>query len=657
MSEFIDIAGHPLVLPISLTLLLGAAAYLLSRVAPRACGVVALLAAATVVLCGLYVMQYPMAAQEAQGKEASWVWVQLSKDVQLTVDLAWRPLGMVVLFGSAGFAFLIGVYSLRSMAGEYWEGKYYAYMIWALAGACVVALADNLLVLLVGWELVTLMLFLLVNQGRRDAKTGGAKAYGLLGFSDGCLLLAIVLLIAACGTSAALSLSAGPADVGKIGQANGMQGIGYVIYALILVAALAKAGAIPLHTWIPAISEKAPASVMAYLPASMDKLLGIYLLYMLAFRLFRPDWTMQVILMCIGAVTILAAVLMAMMQHNLKRLLAFHAVSQVGYMVLGLGTGTVVGVVGGLLHMINNAIYKSNLFLMSGAVGRAAGSDEIEDMGGLARALPVTFASGTVAALAISGVPPFNGFVSKWLIYQGTLEVGSRGLASALLVVAVFGSALTLASFIKVLYSAFLSPAPKRATFHPTRIRESFFLAAPMVVLAAACIVLGLWPQLITHRVLIPAIAGAEMSGQSLAAEGMAMDVGTLGLWNPTQATGLVVIGIILGLAFRWVMTRPAKVRVVRPFLAGEVPSASDDRFRLPGTGFYETVAKLPVLGGLLKHGQAGAMDVYYWAGKHGGTLVEVLRGWHTGLINLYVAWVLLGLTVTLVYLLLSLGT
>ena len=139
------------------------------------------------------------------------------------------------------------------------------------------------------------------------------------------------------------------------------------------------------------------------------------------------------------------------------------------------------------------------------------------------------------------------------------------------------------------------------------------------------------------------------------------------GLWNPINATGLIVIGIALGMAFVWVTTRKQKVRVVRPFLCGEVPVAggpvapriidtpgSPDRFRMPGTHFYKTIGKLPIIGGWIANAQLGAMDVYHWSAKHGKTFVELLRAQHTGLLNLYVAWVVIGLVVTLAYLLIS---
>jgi len=635
------VVHHPLMVPILGALALGALAYVFSRWSSWICKLLALAAGALALGGGILILKYP-------DLSFSWRWILLSEGVTLSVELLPTTLGMVVVIGSAAFALLITIYSFRAMKGEYWEGKFYVYLIWALAGACIVGLAGNLLVLLVGWELVTLMLFLMVNQGRGDAKAGGAKAYAMLGFADACLLLAIALLATMEGGSANWSLSRGPISVGAMGTT------GYVVYCLIMVAALAKAGTIPLHTWIPAISEESPTPMMAYLPAAMDKLLGIYLLAVLALRMFRPDPAMQVVMMIIGAVTILAAVLMAMVQHNLKRLLSFHAVSQVGYMVLGIGTGTPVGIIGGLFHMINNAIYKCNLFLMSGTVRRATGSDEIEDMGGLARFLPITFVSGLVAAAAISGVPPFNGFVSKWLVYQGTLQIGNHGLGTALLAVAVFGSALTLASFVKVIYSAFLSPAPKGAVYLTRRPRESFFMAAPMVVLAGACVVLGLLPGLAVGNILTPAVPGAA---EAISSHAGAISVAQVGsLWNPSQATWLIIIGIAIGVGFVWI-SRGSKVRVVRPFLAGEVPAPGDDRFRVPGTHFYRTISKLPIVGPLLKHGEGGAMDLYHWAGKYGNSMVQILRAQHTGLLSLYVAWVALGLVAILVYLLVTTRT
>ena len=638
--------------PIFMALIFGAAAYVFSRVFPLIGKVLALAAGGWVIALGA------RAVSCAPAEFPSLLQFNLGK-VVLNVQFSVTYLGSLVAIGAAVFTILVAVYSFRLMAREYWEGKFYAYLIWAMAGACIVGWAANFFVLLIGWELVTLMLFLMINQGRAGSQNGAAKTYAMLGFADACLLMAIVLMFSLPTVpgkalhNLAIPITHSPVSLSDTGW------LGYTIYGLLLIAAFAKAGAIPLHTWIPAAAADAPVSVMAYLPAAVDKLLGIYLLARVSLDLFRPDATMQVVLMSIGAVTIISAVFMAMIQHNLKRLLAFHSVSQVGYMVLGIGTGTAVGIIGGLFHMVNNAIYKSNLFLMSGVVGKAAGTDEIEDMGGLARRLPITFICGVISAAAISGVPPFNGFVSKWLVYQGALSLHS-GFGTAVLVAAVFGSALTLASFVKVLYSAFLSRPPADARMSEGE-GESFWTALPMIVLAGACIVLGLYPQLITGKVLTPGIVPWKV-GVPGAIEylGGTLMTGGVGVWNPIVALGLILIGIIGGLILLGIGKVGQKVRIVRPFLAGEIgltPSGElDDRFRFPGTGFYETVSRLPVLRTLLSHGQRGAMDPYHWSGRFGSTIVSLLRAQHTGLICLYVAWCIIGFVTVVIYLMIASG-
>jgi len=634
-----QILGNPMSQAIAGVLALGAAAYLLSRVWPLAGRWLALVAGAWVLIAGTGV------AQEAPKAYAPVMSLALGP-VVLNVSFASALLGNLVVLGAAAFTVLIAIYSFRAMAGAYWEGKFYAYLIWAFGGACLVGWAGDFFTLLIGWELVTLMLFLMLNQGRSGSEKGAAKTYAILGFADACLLLAVALMLSpGMGDqlqpgepmhNLALPVDGQAVPVGNFGW------IGYAIYALLLVAALAKAGAIPLHTWIPSAAAKAPTPVFAFLPAAVDKLLGIYLLTRVVLDVFRPDGTFQAILMITGGVTIIAAVFMAMMQHNLKRLLAFHAVSQVGYMVLGIGTGTAIGVIGGLFHMLNNAIYKSNLFLMSGVVGRTAGSDEIEDMGGLARRLPITFVCGVIAAMAISGVPPLNGFASKWMIYQGALELGS-GLGLAMLVVAVFGSALTLASFVKVLYAAFLSRRPAGQQ-EPAGGGETIFSAVPMIVLAGGCVVLGLWPELITGKVLAPAVSGAiPNAAEAIASAGDG--------WTPGVALVLIVIGLAGGLVLLGIFAFK-NIRVVRPFISGEV--ITDDRVRVPGTGFYETIKRSPGLDPLLEHGQRGAMDLYGWFGRYGGNVVQWLRSQHTGLISLYVAWCVIGLVTMLVYLLIA---
>ena len=150
------------------------------------------------------------------------------------------------------------------------------------------------------------------------------------------------------------------------------------------------------------------------------------------------------ILLITGAVTIIYAVMVALVQHDLKRLLGYHAVSQVGYMVLGIGTGNPIGIAGGLFHMVNHAIYKSCLFLSAGAVEKRAHTTDLSKLGGLSKYMPITFVSFLIASLAISGIPPLNGFFSKWMIYQGIIATATNKnpLWIIWLVCAMFGLSL-----------------------------------------------------------------------------------------------------------------------------------------------------------------------------------------------------------------------
>jgi len=578
--------------------------------------------------------------------------------VRLALALRADGLSGLIVMAAAGMALLVTVYSVRAMAEHPRVPVFHAWTLWTVAAVLAAAMANNLVLLVVAWEVATVGLYLLIGLGHPLGRAGAMKTFAILGFADVCLLLGVAMLAQGSGEANPLFLVSG------VGGADTGSPLMAVAYLLMTVAALAKAGAMPLHTWIPAASEHAPTPVFALLPAALDKLLGIYLLARITFGVFAVSSALATVLMVIGAATILLAVMMAMIQHNLKRLLAFHAVSQVGYMVLGMGLAAwvlaegraaggatpaqqavaTVAFCGGLLHMLNNAIYKGCLFLTAGSVERVTGTMELDRLGGLARTLPATFICCVVAALAISGVPPMNGFVSKWLVYHGALGAGS-GLALVCLVVAVFGSALTLASFVKVVHSVFLgtrgSAAPADAA--PS---ESGWMAVATVVLAAACVGLGVWGGSAVRGLILPAAEAVGLSSAGLAASGWGgLEVrGGAGLWEPSTATVLILIGVGLG-ALVYLYSRALRVRVVENFVAGE-DSTSDALWHVSGTQFYETIRRLPGLRVVFGDAQVGAFDVYRLAGQYGRTLVEHLRGWHSGLLAAYASWIILGLAV-----------
>ena len=558
-----------------------------------------------------------------KGMQASCVWLILD-DFPFAAEFRADTLSVFVLFAAAVFALLIVIYSIGFMKDGERLKEYYAYLLLTTGAASAAILADNLLLLLVSWEITTMLLFLMITIGEKTQKDSAGKTFVMIGFSDCSLLLGIVLLWWMLGT---LRIS----DIDALPITNCAM---TAVYILLLIGALVKAGAMPGHSWIPKAAEGAPTSVMAFLPASLDKLLGIYLLARISLDMFILSGTLKLLLLIIGGVTIILAVMFALVQHDLKKLLAYHAVSQVGYMVMGIGTGVPIGVVGGLFHMLNNAIYKCCLFLGAGAVEKRAGTTDLENLGGLAKAMPVTFFACLVSALAISGVPPLNGFVSKWLIYQGTIEIGQP----IFLLAAMFGSALTLASFIKVIHSVFMGE--KSVTLEEVKPAGAA-MAIPMVILAVLCIVLGVFAQYPLKYVFGPA-AGLGFDGVPAA-----IDL-SRAMWSPTLATILIVVALVMGWII-YLLSTATKVRTTTIFVGGE--KFDTESLRYPGTGFYETIRDMVPLKTLYEDAEKGVYDLYVLGGKYGLKIIEVFRSMHNGVVSTYIAFAMIGLGFLVMYL------
>jgi len=564
-----------------------------------------------------------------------WVmnWVELDT-FTLSLNLLVTQFGIFIALFISIFGLLLSIYCIGFTKKNI--GRHYAYLLWTIAGGIGAALANNLIFLLICWEITTLMLFLLVNEGGESAKAGAAKTFAVLGFSDGALLLGIGLLMFVI-TKPTLTMDRISVTIDSP--------LTILCFLLFLIAALAKAGAMPLHTWIPAISKGAPTDVMAFLPASLDKLLGIYLLARCSVDFFKLTPKLQLLLMTIGAVSILGAVMMALVQHDLKKLLSFHAVSQVGYMVLGIGTGSLLGIAGGLFHMINNAIYKCCLFLTAGSVEKQSGSTNLDDLGGLARTMPFSFVACVIAALAISGVPPMNGFASKWLIYQACLDVPSRW-APILVAAAVFGSALTLASFIKVIHGVFLGSTSSKMG-KKTITESPAWMTAPMLVLAILCILFGIFATVPLSRFIAPAMQNLGVKGlqeQLSAGEITALTT----LWNPVVATVLLLLALGIGvIIFAW--GRGFNIRRTNTYIGGEQLPPQTGHYS--GTGFYNSIRSLPGVRAIFNDAEKESFDMYRISGRLGNSLVEVLRRSQTGVLSLYLSWVVLGLVIIVVYL------
>lgn len=549
------------------------------------------------------------------------------------------------------FGVLITLYSWPFMTSFNFRRGYYAGVLSTVGGAAGVVLTNNLIWLLIFWGWVLLMLYVLINTGGVNAYRAANKSLIILGVADFALILGIALVWQLAGT---LTMSYIRIPVNS--------GLATVAFLLMMAGAIAKAGTLPFHTWIPDAAEAAPVPVMAFMPAALDKLLGIYLLGRIVIDFFSLNISMNHVLMVIGAVTIIAAVMMALIQKDLKRLLSYHAVSQVGYMVLGLGTGNPLGLAGGIFHMVNNAIYKSCLFLGGGAVEHRVKTTTLSQLGGLARVMPVSFATFLIAALSISGVPPFNGFVSKWLVYQGVIKSGTSAFPFYL-AAALFGSALTLASFIKAIHSVFLGKEIPGAT----KIKETgIAMLIPMGILASLCVIFGIFAQWPLNSFIGP-VVGLKVGQIPFA-------LNLLGIWSPTLATLLLLVGLLLGLIiYRW--GRFPRLRTDITYAAGEV--LSGEEARVPGTYFYDSVRELGFLKNIYQRAEARLFDFYEWGMAFSRALAYGLYHWidrvldrfyyyvvngiyqvtgglskiHSGLLPLYVYWTILGLLIVLLVL------
>lgn len=394
----------------------------------------------------------------------------------------------------AGFGFLLMLYSLVFMRNKPFVNQFYAYFLLTLAFANAVVLADNLVFLLFFWEGLLLTIFGLISIGREGAFKTATKAFIIIGVTDLCMMLGIALT----------GYLAGTLTISKISlPLGGLSGLAFI---LLMIGAISKAGAMPFHSWIPDAATDAPLPFMALMPAAFEKLLGIYFLARITLDMFmlNPESGMSILLMAIGAITIILAVMMALIQKDFKKLLSYHAISQVGYMILGIGTAVPIGIVGGLFHMVNNALYKSGLFLAGGAVEKQTGTTNLEELGGLGRRMPITFICFIITAVSISGVPPFNGFFSKELVYDAALE---RGLIFYL--AAVIGSFFTAASFLKLGHAAFLG---KTREVHKYIKEVSIAMWLPMVVIALFCIFFGIFNSFPIDKLIQPIIVQAGMT-------------------------------------------------------------------------------------------------------------------------------------------------
>jgi multicomponent Na+:H+ antiporter subunit A len=422
---------------------------------------------------------------------------------QGSVSIPWIPsLGIAVRFYVDGLALLIGflatgvgvlilTYSGGYMHDEPGQAKYYATLLAFMGSMLGVAFAADLVALFVFWELTSLSSFVLIGHYNHERSSLYASRKAMLVTVVGGLfmLVGFLLLRDATGT---FDLAAMLADPGAVQAALHAEGLYLPVLALLAIGAATKSAQVPFHIWLPNAME-APTPVSAFLHSATMVKAGVYLV-----GRFRPlllgdaEWTL--LFATLGLATMTVAAILAVAATDIKELLAYSTASHLGLIIAGFGFASAVGGETGALHILNHAAFKAALFLVAGIVAHEAGTRKLSELGGLGRDLPITAAVTVIAALGMAGVPPFNGFYSKELLFEATWEAATHagGLSWLFPAVAVFGSVFTFLYSIRFLMLFFGERPEGLGHVH----RPPLAMVVPPAVLGVVALALGVVPQL-----------------------------------------------------------------------------------------------------------------------------------------------------------------
>ena len=542
----------------------------------------------------------------------------------------------LIAFIATFIGFLVVVYSVKYIEKR---RSYYSFFVLLTLGSLVgMAYSWNLLWVFLFAELATISSAPLIAHYLKATSYEGALKYLII------QIFASFFGVVGLGLIYQEAQSGGFAGIGVFSidflLASGLLlgFIGKVAIFLIFLGFLVKVPSFPIHTWLPDASTAAPAPISTLLHAMMIKVAGMpaFLVLLMFYSLFISVYFWLVVC-TLGILTMLICVIIAFAQNDLKRLLAFDSVSQMGYVILGLGIGGLAityntisadpvwlvvaagGITAGLFHLLNHSFFKSVLFFSAGAIEHETGTRDINKLGGLLHAMPRTGYVMLIGSLAIAGVPLLNGFVSKWMVYNACIAAGQPTFA----LIAIFTSALTFGVFLRMLCSVFLGHAPE--TYADVHAAPKS-MVAPSLILAAGCILFGIFPQLALGFLIYPAT-------QPLLPAAIPPPVNPL-FWVSLDVFLLATL-LFMGLVIGYVLYR---------FRWGAQPVEADDK-------------TMPMTGGAL-HGPYLKVDevrpsstVFAYPYR---SLLSGVRKTHTGLANMYVLWFVLFALLLLLWLFLG---
>ena len=509
------------------------------------------------------------------------LWSSLIPYLPLTVTL--DPLASFFILVLSIIAIAISLYSFGYTKGYYGRkrvgalGGFYNAL---LLSTTLVFLAGNAFLFLIAWEIMALTAYCLVSFEHEKAESRNAAVlyFVMSHIGTGCLFLGFLLLFQAAGGSCPDSYSF--AQFHSLGESlsPARRDAAFVLF---LIGFGVKAGILPFHIWLPEAHPVAPSNISALLSGVLIKT-GIYGLVRVLFDFMGspPNWW-GVTVLTVGTVSAVLGVLYALMEHDLKRLLAYHSIENIGIILMGLGASlmflnsgrpvlAVLALVAGLYHTLNHAIFKALLFLGAGSILHSTGTRNMEEMGGLIRRMPTTALFFLLGAIAISALPPLNGFVSEWLTYQSLLQGFATTDSLVRLVFPLSGAMLALtgalaaACFVKAFGITFLAQPRSEAARQAHEGTPT--MLGGMGILTAACIFLGLFPGLfltllgpVTRQLLALGLPEHLRLSNGLVLGNTQASGGTI------SPLGMLLMGICLipiPLALRWYFGWGTKVRI-----------------------------------------------------------------------------------------------
>ncbi|KYH35641.1 hydrogenase-4 component B [Clostridium tepidiprofundi DSM 19306] len=539
--------------------------------------------------------------------------------------------------------FLSSIFSIRYMEKDNGLEKYYTMFMLLTASMIGFVFTGDLFNMYVMLEIMTFAAIGLTafRNHKYKAIEAGFKYIVIGSVGSSLILLGTVLIYAQAHT---LNI----AQISAILHGN-YNAVTIFALALMLTGYAVKAFLVPCHTWPADAHMSAPSSISMLLSGVMSKT-GVFGIIRILYMIYRSKCvaapSMEFLIIFWGTITMLIGASMAIIQTDFKRLLAFSSVSQIGYVIVGFGVGlsaktsvAVTGTMGGLYHMLNHAMFKSLAFLCAGAVLYRTGTTDTTKLGGLAKKMPYTTVLFMISLASIAGVPPFNGFVSKWLIYQSTFEAGYWPVT----IIALLVSVMTLAYFIKLAQSVFFGKIHKE---HENIKEIPWSMRAPMIVLAGVCIFAGTFWNVISDKLIEPAayaiynIQGyidvmfnkgyaQKMFNQEIPIPKMTRAMA--GYWSPINWLLLFVVLIV---GFIVIASLLAKGNKNEPII-----DLSDTKYDTFTGGEKEDFSHM-------------AGNDLFWGLKHQFRgYFEILKNAHSGIVNDYVLWVAACAAVVTIYL------